>query len=79
MLRTEGDDAAVVDDEVMQFRDAVLVGPGTYQLSGFLQGRLGTDDRIATHAADERFVLLSGAIGLKRGRDGLTLRGLSRS
>jgi hypothetical protein len=74
-----GANAAVVGDEIVQFRDAVLVAPGTYRLSGFLRGRLGTDDGIDGHAAAERFVLLSGAIGLQRVRDGLALRGLSRS
>ncbi len=74
-----GANAAVVGEEIVQFRDAVLVAPGTYRLSRFLRGRLGTDDKIATHGPGERFVLLSGAIGLQRIRDGLALRGLSRS
>ncbi len=74
-----GANAAAVGEEIVQFRDAVLVGPGTYRLSGFLRGRLGTDDQINGHGAGERFVLLTGAIGLQRVRDGLALRGLSRS
>ncbi len=74
-----GANAAVVGEEIVQFRDAVLVAPGTYRLSGFLRGRLGTDDRIEGHGAGERFVLLSGAIGVQRIRDGLAPRGLSRS
>jgi hypothetical protein len=74
-----GANAAVVGEEIVQFRDAVLIAPGTYRLSGFLRGRLGTDNWIEGHVAGERFVLLTGAIGLQRIRDGLALRGLSRS
>jgi hypothetical protein len=74
-----GANAAVVGDEIVQFRDVVLVGPGTYRPSGFLRGRLGTDDKVDGHAAGERFVLLSGSIGVQRIRDGLALRGISRS
>ncbi len=74
-----GANAALVGDESVGFRDAVLIAPGTYRLSGFLRGRLGTDDRVATHGPGERFVLLSGALGLERIRDGLGLRGISRS
>jgi hypothetical protein len=74
-----GANAAVVGEEIVQFRDAVLVAPGTYRLSGFLRGRLGTDDKVDGHAAGERFVLLSCAVGVQRIRDGLALRGLSRS
>lgn len=74
-----GGNVALVGEEIIGFRDAVLIAPGTYRLSGLLRGRLGTDNRIATHGAGERFVLLSGALGLERIRDGLGLRGMSRS
>ncbi len=74
-----GANAALVNEEVIGFRDAVLIAPGTYRLSGLLRGRLGTDDRIAAHGPGERFVLLSGALGLERIRGGLGLRGMSRS
>ncbi len=73
-----GANAAVVGDEIVQLRNAVLIAPGTDRLSGFLRGRLGSEDRIETHAAGEHFVLLSGAVGLQRVRNGLALRGLSR-
>jgi len=55
-----GSNAAVIGGEVMQFRDATLIGPGQYRLEGLLRGRKGTEDRIAGHAAGERFVLLTG-------------------
>jgi hypothetical protein len=74
-----GANSAVVGEEIVQFRDAVLIAPGTYRLSGFLRGRLGTDDRINGHVADERFVLLAGAVGVQRIRDGLALRSASRN
>jgi hypothetical protein len=74
-----GDNAALVGEEIIGFRDAVLIAPGTYRLFGFMRGRLCTDDRIPTHGSGERFVLLAGALGLERIRDGLGLRGMSRS
>ena len=49
--------------EVVQFRDAVLVSPGVYDLSHLLRGRLGTEHAIGGHGADEVFVLLDGALG----------------
>jgi hypothetical protein len=55
-----GANAAVIGDEVIQFRDAVLTAPLTYRLEGLLRGRKGTEDRIAGHEANERFVLLTG-------------------
>jgi len=36
---------------------------------------MGTDRHTGTHASGERFVLLDGAIGLERVKDGLGLRG----
>ncbi|WP_372624650.1 hypothetical protein [Falsiroseomonas sp.] len=74
-----GANAALVGEEIVGFRDAVLIAPGTYRLSGLLHGRLGTNDRIAAHGPGEHFVLLSGALGLERIRDGLGLRSMSRS
>ncbi len=48
--------------EVLQFRDAALVGSRTYRLSGLLRGQLGTEDRMdAGHEAGATFVLLDGA------------------
>lgn len=57
-----GANAALVGDEVMQFRSAELTAPNTYRLSGLLRGRLGTEEAIAGHSSGERFVLLQGAI-----------------
>jgi hypothetical protein len=55
-----GYNMALVGNEIIQFRNAVLIqGDGTYRISGLLRGCLGTDDQIATHLANERFVMLS--------------------
>ena len=42
--------------ELCNFRDAVLVSPATYELTGFLRGRKGTPT--AGHATGDAFVLL---------------------
>lgn len=72
-----GANAALVGDELIQFRDATLVAANTYTLTGLLRGRAGTDWAMATHAEGDRFVVLaadtlrrvadaSGDIGLER-------------
>jgi hypothetical protein len=71
-----GANAALLGDEVIQFRSATLVSPACYELRGLLRGRLGTQWAAASHVAGERFVLLdgrltrqtlsSGLIGLER-------------
>jgi hypothetical protein len=58
-----GANAALLGDEILQFTTATLTAPGTYQLSGLLRGRLGTEAATGTHVANERFVLLSGGLG----------------
>jgi hypothetical protein len=57
-----GANAAVLGNEVIQFKTATLVEPGKYTLGGLLRGRLGTEWAISIHAAGERFVLLNGSI-----------------
>jgi hypothetical protein len=49
---------AVLGDEVIQFKRAVLVDERRYRLSGLLRGRLGTDQHMAAHTSSDRFVLL---------------------
>jgi len=56
-----GANAAVLGNEIIQFRTATLVSGTRYTLSGLLRGRLGTEDGMTTHAAGERFVLLNPA------------------
>lgn len=55
----EGVQAALIGDEIVCFRNAVLNGDGTYTLSGFLRGRRGTEARTSGHASGERFILLT--------------------
>lgn len=44
--------------EVIQFYNASLVAPATYQISKLLRGRMGTEDRMASHGGGEYAVLL---------------------
>jgi hypothetical protein len=63
--------------EVIQFRDAALVAPLTYELSGLLRGQAGTEGAMRDPlAAGARFVLLNGAVTqveMTRGDVGLAL------
>jgi hypothetical protein len=43
----------------VQFKYAELIDTNQYRLSGLLRGRLGTEWANGTHAANERFVLLT--------------------
>lgn len=52
-----GANAAVLGDEVIQFKTATLNGDGTYTLTGLLRGRRGTEWAMSEHTAGERFVL----------------------
>ena len=54
-----GANAALVGQEIIQFRSAALNPDGSYTLSGLLRGRRGTEHAIASHGAAEDFVLLS--------------------
>lgn len=53
-----GANVALLGEEILQFMTATLVGPHTYQLSGLLRARRGTDWAMDSHVAGERFVLL---------------------
>jgi hypothetical protein len=61
-----GANFALVGDEVIQFKNAVLGGSvGEYTLTGLLRGRAGSEWAMATHDAGERFLLLTpGSISL---------------
>jgi len=43
--------------EVIQFKTAVLTAPGTYQLSGFLRGRRGSEWATGMHQIGDSFIL----------------------
>lgn len=55
-----GANVALVGQELMQFKRAVLNDDGTYTVSGLLRGRKGTPT--AGHVAGDRFVLIDGAV-----------------
>ena len=57
--------AALVGNEIIQFRIATLVSAGIYKLTGLLRGRRGTEWAMTGHANGEDFVLLRTA-GLLR-------------
>lgn len=58
-----GANAALLGDEILQFREAVELAPGKYALSGLLRGRLGTETFMTSHTIGESFVLLDGRVG----------------
>jgi|CXWL01.1.fsa_nt_gi hypothetical protein len=53
-----GANAAMLGDELIQFRTALPLGENRYRLSGLLRGRRGTEWAISSHAAGERFILI---------------------
>jgi hypothetical protein len=61
MLSNQSTNAALVGDEIIQFREATLVSSGVYTLKGLLRGKRGTEWAMSSHAASERFVRLSSA------------------
>jgi hypothetical protein len=56
-----GQNAALVGNEIIQYKNATLVAAGRYVLSGLLRGRRGTEWAMSTHVAGDRFVALSSA------------------
>ncbi len=67
-----GANAALLGNEIIQFKTATLIEPFRYTLSGLLRGRMGTEWAIGAHAAGERFILLDGRIGRQVIGNGLT-------
>lgn len=56
-----GGNTFLVGNEILQAKNCVLVGTDTYDLSGLLRGRRGTEWAISTHSQTERFVVLNAA------------------
>ncbi len=54
-----GANVALLGEEIIQFQTATLTGPGLYTLGNLLRGRRGTEGKTGSHAAGERFVLLT--------------------
>lgn len=59
LLANKAVNAAVIGNELVQFRDATLVSTGVYTLTNFIRGRRGTEWAMVDHGAGERFVLLT--------------------
>ena len=55
-----GANALAINGEIIQFQTATLVGTATYQLSGILRGRRGTEHRVAAHPMGSEVVVLTG-------------------
>jgi len=53
-----GANAALLGDEIIQFRTATLISANTYTLTGLLRGLRGTNWATTTHAVGDRFILL---------------------
>lgn len=53
-----GANLALVGGELIQYGEAVLIGPRQYRLSRMLRGRWGSEAAIDGHVAGERFLLL---------------------
>jgi hypothetical protein len=53
-----GVNMAVCGDEILFFRDAVLIAANKYRIRGFLRGRRGSEYAMASHAIGERFDLV---------------------
>ncbi|MDJ1305181.1 MAG: hypothetical protein MRQ09_02945 [Candidatus Midichloria sp.] len=49
---------ALIGEEIVQFRDAKLIGPNKYILTEFQRGLFGTEHKIHVHKINERFILL---------------------
>jgi hypothetical protein len=51
-----GGNAALIGNEIIQFKNAALIAAKTYRLSGLLRGRRGTEWAMSGHITGERFV-----------------------
>lgn len=61
-----GANTLMVGAEVLQFKSAVLYAPNTYQLSGILRGRRGTEWAMSGHAASGETVVVLNETTLRR-------------
>ena len=57
-----GANLCLIGEEVLQFKNAVLLATNKYEISHLLRGRLGTETSVASHSAGENFTLLDGRI-----------------
>lgn len=57
-----GANAAIIGNEIVQFRDAELIGTGRYRLTKLLRGRLGTEHEIGVHPAGTDVIMIDNAL-----------------
>lgn len=57
-----GKNRALIGKEIISFKNATLIAPMTYKLTGLLRGRQGTEQHISTHVANELFCLLDDSL-----------------
>lgn len=58
----QGQNLALIGGELVNFQNATLIAPNTYEINGLLRGQRGTEDQIYSHTAGEPFVLINGAL-----------------
>jgi len=57
-----GQNLILVGSEIIAFRDVTLLGNNQYKLSYLIRGCRGTENYIANHSANEKFVLLDSTL-----------------
>lgn len=57
-----GENRCMIGAEMIQFGNASLIAPLTYELTHLLRGRQGTDWSIPNHEADEPFIFLNSSL-----------------
>jgi hypothetical protein len=57
-----GDNWAMIGQEIIGFKNATLIAEKTYRLTGLLRGRQGTEQYVGTHQANELFCLINSAL-----------------
>lgn len=60
-----GGNVALLGNEILQFKNATLISTDRYRLSGLLRGRFSTEWAMSGHGIGDRFVLLTGNVGLQ--------------
>lgn len=57
-----GEVLALIGNEIVAFKNAILIEPLVYKLSEFIRGMFNTETEINNHQAGERFILLKGNV-----------------
>lgn len=54
-----GYNTALLGNEIIQYKSAMMIATNTYVLSGLLRGRNGTEHQVGTHVIGEKFIVLN--------------------